>query len=279
MQNLNILFDIIIVGAGSAGASLAKALYKTKKDLVMGVISPKNLNRFDSLPIIKIPKKVIFMSYQRGLINIRLSTNEAIFAKTVVIATGTKYKTLTVNNENIDAVNLYYNPDEMVKDITYYKPNKPKNVILLGNSKLITKTALKLSKTVQNIYICNKDYSLVGDKKDITKLELTDNIKYLSGADIINVVKDKDNNITKLFLNTDTDLDTDLIFADCGRVPDINIVTSLLDITEEYPYAYVTDTTGKSTKAPNVFAVGELAKDFINIKLEDIVNTLLNIIK
>ena len=89
------LFDVIIIGASADGIALCEYLVSKKPDIKTLIVAENTNNilqkhKLENTIIVK--DKVIYSSYNHGVIGLNLESGDQIFATNIVIATGTKPK-------------------------------------------------------------------------------------------------------------------------------------------------------------------------------------------
>ena len=266
------IYDIIIIGAGPAGLTAGiYALRDNKKIKIFegetigghitsspmvsnypGFINKSGMEIADSLY-----NQVIELGGEIELENIVKVENgnpfkvvgeyETYEAKSVIIATGTTYRTLGLPKE-----------DEFIGngisfcvtcDGAFYK-DKDVAVIGGGNSAVIE--ALELSKICNNVYMIVLNDKLTGEKASVAKINETKNIKVLFNTQVKELLGDDE--LTGLKLSDDSELKVDGMFEAIGQLPNIDIIDNINKDSK----GFVESNEDCTTSIPGIFVAGDV---------------------
>ncbi len=256
-HNMNGMYDVIVIGAGPAGAAAAinAARHESKIALVAesflgesgGVrienwlgdpgLSKKDLAKkleehlkvFDKSLTIKIPTTIVKIEKYKALFKVKTPT-EQLQGKALIIATGTSHKRLLVGGEN-----RLYN-----KGISYcINCDAPfysgKKVALVSNAGKTEEASKTLSKYAKNVYL----------------IELQEIIR-IEGETWVTGVTHFDPKAKQEQL-----LLVDGIFVELGFEPNSGLVKELVELDDSG--FIVTDAQTGATSQPGIFAAGDVA--------------------
>ncbi|MGD7651688.1 MAG: FAD-dependent oxidoreductase, partial [Verrucomicrobiales bacterium] len=189
-----------------------------------------------------------------GLKEIELSTGETLKTKTVVIATGAKWRELGVpgERENIGS-GVAYCPH---CDGPYFKG---KDVAVIGGGNSGVEAALDLAAIVKSVTVIEFLDELKADKVLVDKLHATPNAEVILSTATNQILAD-DNGVTGIELKHrhNDELSTrklDGVFVQIGLAPNSRF---LGDLVETNPRGEIV-TTGKcETNVPGIFACGDV---------------------
>ncbi|NLK63398.1 MAG: FAD-dependent oxidoreductase [Fusobacteria bacterium] len=253
--NETILYDVIIIGGGAAG--LTASVYCMRKGLKTGIIGKniggqitstknienymgyKNVEGIDLVEKFKEQVKQFEISYiddkevislkNEGNINyIELDDGKVYRSKTVIIATGAKWRKLGVKGEN-----------ELIgKGVAFCTTcdaplYKDKKVAIIGGGNSGLEAALDLIKIVEKLYLIEYDNKIKADEILVKKLGEYSNYEILTGHQVIEIIgKDK---VEKIVLenrnNKEVDrLIVDGVFIEIGLEPNSEFLGNLLEL-------------------------------------------------
>ena len=271
------IYDIIIIGGGTAGLTAAVyGLRAGKKVLVIekgtfgGQItsSPKveNIPGFVSVTGNGFAEKLIEHAMNLGLdvecceaLGIidedikTVKTDEGDFyAKSVIVATGTKHRLLGIEKEEEfigNGISFC-----AVCDGAFYED---KTVAVIGGGNSALQEAVLLSETCKKVYIVQNLDFLTGEKKLAEQLEKKENVEIILGVTVKEIVSDKDIKgiiITKEATGEETTLDIDGMFIAVGLIPQNEIFKDTLKLND---WGYVEASEDCKTNRDGIFVAGD----------------------
>lgn len=296
------VYDTIIIGSGPAGISAA--IYAARKGLdtalvgiyvggqvldtneIENIIGISSTNGFDfSMKLeehlnnyeVKFFKgnNVVKLEKNDSIFNIHLDSNEIINSKTVILATGAKWRELNVKGEKeFLGRGVHYCS---TCDGPFYRN---KDVVIVGGGNSGVEAALELSNIANKVTLIEYMSSLKADKVLVDKLysnskidvitstkisELKGNIK-LENIDIINVEDNEMKNITvdgvfvEIGLSANTSLVKDLVVLNAINeiIIDENNMSSLEGL-------FAAGDCSNTKHKQIVIAMGEGAKAALNV--------------
>ncbi len=282
------MFDIIIIGAGPAG--LTAAIYSARaglKTLViekaffggqLGLIS--KIDNYPGVPhtsgydlairmdeqAIEVGAKIVTEQITKLSLNSNIKTietsNSKYEAKSVIIATGTKRKLLTCENEaKFTGLGVSYCA---VCDGSFFKGE---TVAVVGGGNTALEDADYLSNICEKVYLVHRRDEFRGEKhlQDLCmknpKIEILYNfiVNKLDGN--VNLESMELSNVKtneKILINVNG------LFVAVGIIPQTELIKNVIDLTED---GYIITNTDLQTNIMGVFAAG----DVINKKVRQIV--------
>ena len=275
-------FDMLIVGGGPAGA--AAAIYAARKGIRTGIAAERfggqvmdtmAIENFVSVPETDGPKlaaamerhvrdyDVDIMHLQRaeklipagddGLIEVKLASGASLKSKSVILATGARWRQMNVPGED-----AYRNRG------VAYCPHcdgplfKGKRVAVIGGGNSGAEAAIDLAGIVAHVTLIEFDAKLRADEVLQRKLRSLKNVDIILSAQTSEVLGDgqKVNALTYLDRDTRTahTLTLDGVFVQIGLLPNTEWLKGALELTPRGEI--VIDERGQ-TSLPGVFAAGD----------------------
>lgn len=276
-------FDVLVVGGGPAGASAA--VYAARKGIRTGVVAERIggqvLDTMDIENLISVqhtegPKlvgaleahmrqyDVDIMSEQRakallpapvegGFIEVQLDSGASLFGRTVVLATGARWRRMNVPGET----------EYLNKGVTFC-PHcdgplfKGKRVAVIGGGNSGVEAAIDLAGIVGHVTLIEFDDKLRADAVLQRKLHSLGNIDVVTGARTTEVVGDG-HRVTGLLYEDRADfsfhsIDLDGVFVQIGLLPSTDWLKGAVELS---PRGEIVVDTHGHTSMPGVFAAGD----------------------
>jgi alkyl hydroperoxide reductase subunit F len=274
------IFDMIIIGGGPAGASAA--IYSARKGIRTGVVAQRfggqvldtlSIENFISMKETEGPKLVSaleqhvksydvdIMNLQRAsaiipgeLIEIKLDSGASLKAKSVVIATGARWRELNVPGEQ-----TYRN-----KGVAYC-PHcdgplfKGKRVAVVGGGNSGVEAAIDLAGMVSHVTLLEFDATLRADEVLQRKLRSLSNVTIITQAQTTEVMGDGVNvngmRYTDRVSGQSKTLELEGIFVQIGLLPNTDWLKGTVALSSRGEIEI--DAKGQ-TSIPGVFAAGDV---------------------
>ena len=268
----DILYDLIIIGAGPAG--MTAAIYAARADKKVALIdkdgfggniakSPKVENipgfteisgvdfaanmfsQIESLPNINhIIDEAIFIDYRYGIFKVSLfDSHEIICGKSIIFATGTEHREL-----GIDPDNTYYCA---TCDGPFFKG---KDVVVVGSGNSGATYALDLATYCKKVYLCDVTPNMCCEKILAERIAACQNIEWHANTTIVKTEKNKSNKLTAVVLTDGARLKCSAIFAAIGLIPKTELAKRFAKIDEK---GFIISDDCKTNMVPGVFAAGD----------------------
>lgn len=275
------MYDIIIVGGGPAGmtaaiygASARKKVLILEKDSMGGQILKtnkiKNYPGFEEISgfdysnnlfnqVKKLGVEVKFEEVLKINKDKSIITNKSKYnAGAIIIATGSKNKTLNILNED----------KFLGKGISYCATCdgmffKGKNVAIVGGGNSSISEALYLSNIVKNLYVIYRQKEFKFDSIDLETLKKKDNVTFIFNSTVsklngnefiesITVKNDEDNN--------ESEISVDGLFISIGFTPLSSLCEEILELSDN---GYILSNEECTTNIDGVFVAGDVRKKSI----------------
>lgn len=273
-------FDVLVVGGGPAGASAA--IYAARKGLTTGIVAEKfggqvaetvGIENFISVSKTEGPKLVAnlenhvkdydvdVMENQKaiklasnGLFDVELANGATLQSKTVLLATGARWREMNVPGEK----------EYRGKGVAYC-PHcdgplfKGKRVAVIGGGNSGIEAAIDLANIVEHVTVLEFDSILRADEVLQRKAKSMGNITIITQAQTTQVNGDgtRVNSLTYTDRKTGESHDVVLagIFVQIGLVPNTEWLKGIVDLTPRGEI--IVDARGQ-TSIPGVFAAGDV---------------------
>lgn len=273
------MYDIVIVGAGPAG--LTAAIYALREEKKVVILEKETIggkitssSKVENYPGFKSISGMDFANnlYEQvinlgGEINIeevlsiengkvkKVITDENTYeTKSIIIASGSKYKTLNLDNEE----ELIGNGISFctVCDGSFYKN---KNVCVVGGANSALNSALYLSKLCNKVYLVVRGPKLKGDKKVIDNVLSLSNVEVLYNTTVNKYILDNDELVGVEVKSNECEkrLDVEGVFLAIGQSPEINYLNTLVKVDENN---YVLASEDCITNIDGIFVAGDVRK-------------------
>lgn len=274
-------FDVLIVGGGPAGASAS--IYAARKGIRTGIVAERfggqvmdtmAIENFISVKETEGPKlvaaleehvkeyEVDVMNLQRAkaltkkdkMIEVELESGATLSSKTVILATGARWKQLGVpGEEEYRGHGVAYCPH---CDGPLFK-GKPVAVIGGGNSGV--EAAIDLAGIVGHVTLIEFNGELRADAVLQKKLFSLDNVTIVTGAQTTEITgtDGKVNGLVYIDRSTEQKhtLDLNAVFIQIGLVPNTDWLEGTIDLSQ---YGEIEIDNHGQTSLPGVFAAGDV---------------------
>lgn len=269
------MYDSIIIGAGPAGMTaaiyLARANKKVliiEKETIGGQISSSPLvenypgyegisgsvlannmyNQVDKLGV-DIELDEVTDIIPGELHTVKTLDNE-FKARTVIIATGVKYRLLGLENE----IELIGNGIHFCVscDGAFYKG---KHVAVIGGGNTGIINALALADMCEKVYLIQDKDKLTGEKILQDKLKQKDNVEVITNSGVSKIVGD--DKLKKIIIKNgekENEFVMDGMFISIGLMPQSDFLKGIIDL-DKFNYAVSLDT---KTKIDGIFVAGDI---------------------
>lgn len=273
------MYDIVIVGAGPAG--LTAAIYALREEKKVVILEKETIggkitssSKVENYPGFKSISGMDFANnlYEQvidlgGEINIeevlsiengkvkKVITDENTYeTKSIIIASGSKYKTLNLDNEE----ELIGNGISFctVCDGSFYKN---KDVCVVGGANSALNSALYLSKICNKVYLVVRGPKLKGDKKVIDNVLSLSNVEVLYNTTVNKYILDNDELVGVEVKSNECEkkLDVEGVFLAIGQSPEIDYLNNLVKVDENN---YVVASENCMTNIDGIFVAGDVRK-------------------
>lgn len=274
-------FDVAVIGGGPAGA--AAAIYTVRKGLKTALIADKiggqmtqtkgienfigtnyteglklsaDLDKHMSAYPIQIfeNRRVVKAHLKQDIKRIEIEGQEALSAKSVIIATGAKWRELSVPGEK-DYIGrgVAFCPH---CDGPYYKGKK---IAVVGGGNSGVEAAIDLANICSHVTLVEFSTELRADKVLIEKMEKLPNITILKNAKTTEIIGNNDRVVAFHYEDRATKkihtIDLDGVFVQIGLSPNSAFVKDILTLSQTGEI--VVDEKGR-TSLKNVYAAGDV---------------------
>ncbi len=274
-------YDVVVIGGGPAGASAA--IYTTRKGMKTAVLAEriggqvqdtKGIENLISVPYIEGPelsgqlskhmdeydikvldnRRVEKIEGEKGNFTLTLNSPEALKAKTVIVATGAKWRELNVPGEKeYIGRGVAFCPH---CDGPYYKG---KDIAVIGGGNSGVEAAIDLAGIVKSVTLIEFAEDLKADQVLIKKLQSLSNTKVIKNTKTNEVIGNGEK-VTALEIENrnsgdKTKLELDGVFVQIGLVPNSAFLNGLVE-TNRYGEIVVNEKCKTSTEG--IYAAGDV---------------------
>ena len=273
------MYDIVIIGAGPAGLTAAiyalreeKKVVILEKETIGGKITSsskvENYPGFKSISGMDLANNLYeqvidlggeinieeVLSIENGKVKKVITDENTYETKSIIIASGSKYKTLNLDNEE----DLIGNGISFctVCDGSFYKN---KDVCVVGGANSALNSALYLSKICNKVYLIVRGPKLKGDKKVIDDVLSANNIEVLYNITVSEYVLDSDELVAIEVNNNESKkrLNVEGVFLAIGQSPEIEYLNNLVKVDENN---YIVASENCMTNIDGIFVAGDVRK-------------------
>lgn len=273
------MYDIVIVGAGPAG--LTAAIYALREEKKVVILEKETIggkitssSKIENYPGFKsisgmdlannLYEQVIdlggeinieeVLSIENGKVKKVITDENTYETKSIIIASGSKYKTLNLDNEE----DLIGNGISFctVCDGSFYKN---KDVCVVGGANSALNSALYLSKICNKVYLIVRGPKLKGDKKVIDNVLSLSNVEVLYNTTVNKYILDNDELVAIEVKSNESKkrLNVDGVFLAIGQSPEIDYLNNLVKVDENN---YVLASEDCITNIDGIFVAGDVRK-------------------
>ena len=273
--------DCIIIGAGPAG--LTAAIYLLRENKKIKILEKESIGgkiassaRVENYPGFKsisgatladsLYEQVTALGGEIDIEEVKsikdgkikeVVTDEGVYqTKAIIIATGTHYNTLNLDNEQ----NFLGNGISFctVCDGAFYKD---KVVAVIGGANSAIINAIYLSSIAKTVYLIVRSDTLKGEASVIDELLEKDNIKVLYESNVIKYLGD--DTLTGIVIKTkdgEKTLDVSGIFMSNGQIPETKEFSNLVELDSNN---YIKSNEECITNIPGIFVAGDVRKKHV----------------
>ena len=275
------MYDLIVIGGGPAG--LTAAIYAIRKRINVLMVSRdlggktqwrlalpwiEDYQVIRGLEIVnKFKSELEYLDFARHMEKVEKVERDGenfiihtagggeLKTKAVIIATGTKQKTLKVPGEK----------DYMMKGLCYsalsYAPLFiDRTTVVIGDGELALRSAGELATIAERVYLVAKTgASLKGELGK--KLQSDEKVTLLIGHEVVEFKGDEfaRKTVLKAPDGSTVELESDGIFIEEALLPYSQMVDGLVELDEE---GYIKVDCAARTNVPGIFAAGDVASGF-----------------
>lgn len=267
------MYDLIIIGAGPAGLTSALyALRANKKVLIIEkesiggqmASSPliENYPGFDSISGAELSNNMFnqlsnfdfdieieeVIKIIPGKVKKVITTDNSYETKSIIIATGSKYRLLGIDNEeNLIGKGIHFC---VACDGAFYK-DKVVSVIGGGNSAVIN--AITLSDICKKVYVIQNIDKLTAEEILIDKLNTKDNVEIILNSKVLKIIGEEELQQIDIENNEIKNIKLDGMFISIGLNPATDIFKDILKLNN---YGYI-ESNNCTTELEGVFVAGD----------------------
>jgi len=274
-------FDVVVIGAGPAGASAA--IYTARKGMKTAILAEriggqvqdtKGIENLISVPYIEGPelsdhlakhmseyeikvldnRRVEKLEGEKGGFDIRLNSSEMLKAKTVIVATGAKWRELNIPGEKeYVGRGVAFCPH---CDGPYYKG---KDIVVVGGGNSGVEAAIDLAGIVKSVTVVEFAEELKADQVLIKKLNSLDNTEIIKNTKTNRIIGDGDKVIAMELENRSSGevnkLSINGIFVQIGLIPNSSFIK---DVVKTNRFGEIIIDEKCKTSLDGIYAAGDV---------------------
>lgn len=273
-------FDVVVIGGGPAGSSAA--IYTVRKGLKTALLCERiggqvqdtkgieNListiytegpqlaaqlkNHLENYPVSIYEHRRIKNIENGELKKIELESGEYLFTKSIIVATGAKWRELNIPGEKeYIGRGVAFCPH---CDGPYYKGKK---VAVVGGGNSGVEAAIDLAGIVREVILFEYMENLKADQVLVEKLKSLPNVTIITNAKTDKVIGNGEKVTALEYVDRQTnetrEIDLDGIFVQIGLLPNSHFVKNLVEVTKSGEI--VIDVKGR-TSTPGIYAAGDV---------------------
>lgn len=268
------MYDIIIVGCGPAGMTAAiyaaranKKVLIVEKETIGGQMASAPLienypgytsisgselanNMFDQIMSLGVDfeleevKEIV-----DGNIKKVITEDNTYETKTIIIATGSKYRLLGLPNE----INLIGNGIHFCTscDGIFFKD---KTVAIIGGGNSAVINALTMADICNKVYVVQNLSDLTAESILVDKLKSKDNVEIITNANVKKIIGES--NLESIVIGVkdkEQEIKLDGMFISIGLIPQSELVSKILKVNK---YGYI-ESNNCVTEVPGIFVAGD----------------------
>lgn len=267
------MYDIIIIGAGPAGLTSALYARRANKSVLIlekkayggQIINTPIIENYPALPNVSgydfatnLYNQVMSLDTEikyEEVIDIKNDTiitdKSSYKAKKIIIATGTKNKSLNIGEERYIGKGVSYCA---TCDGNFFKKEK---IAIVGAGNTALEDAIYLANIAEKVYIIHHNQNIRGEIKYQEEIGKIDNIEYILDSEVIKIegnekvenitIKNKDGQENKLYVSA--------LFIAIGQIPESNIFKNIIECDNE---GYIKSIDNLHTSNKNILVAGDV---------------------
>ncbi len=274
------VFDSIIIGGGAAGLTTAiyaqrdrfNTLILEKKNIGGNAFLTEKIENYPGFTEISGPKLMERMEHQAKTYGATIKTGEEVEAivkkgdlfelttkmdtyisKTVVLATGSTYRKLNIENENdLIGSGVHFCA---TCDGAFYRD---KEVIVIGGGNSALEEGIFLAGFCKTVKIINRSATFKASKTYVEKLETISNIEVYTESKPVRFTKTNNDLFKGIVIkdsnNKEHEITADGAFIFVGLIPNTKSFTNVVDLNEK---GFITTRNLAETSVKGIFAAGD----------------------
>lgn len=278
MQEQNKVYDTIIIGAGPAGLTSAIYLLRANKRVLLleketiggGIASTPLIENYPGFMNVSGAELADNLYNQVDNLGGDLEVYEArkieqnsdnlykvytdgpsFVAKTIIIATGTKYRKLNLpNEENLIGHGISFC---VTCDGAFYKDQ---TVAVIGGGNTAVTNALELSDICKKVIVVQDMPKLTAEETLVNRLFKKNNVEVLCNYNVSELVGNEDLEGIKIKKDgNERQINLDGMFVSIGRIPETDFVKEYINMNNQN---YITSNESCTTNQKGIFVAGDV---------------------